>query len=173
MLSCVLDIDIINLLATRFFFFLRMPLVACFSCLHRLHFSRACLRAWDWLHVSRACHRLHVPPLPLATFQTFCSVTQGVLCKPLLLAARGGHKDIVEFLLEKGASPTEEDTVKLNTRLINPFIVNFNPHLIFPDNIKTFSSRQLKGVKKFVHEDIFVMKHEILRTCVKEMYDSK
>lgn len=109
----------------------------------------------------------------LASFQTFCSVTQGVLCKPLLLAARGGHKDIVEFLLEKGASPTEEDTVKLSTRLINPFIVNFNPHLIFPDNIKTFSSRQLKGVKQFVHEDIFVMKHKILRTCLKEMYDSK
>ena len=40
-------------------------------------------------------------------------VLQGVLCKPLLLAARGGHKEIVEYLLEKGASPTEEDTVKL------------------------------------------------------------
>ena len=40
-------------------------------------------------------------------------VSQGVLCKPLLLAARGGHKEIVEYLLEKGASPTEEDTVKL------------------------------------------------------------
>ena len=39
-------------------------------------------------------------------------VLQGVLCKPLLLAARGGYKDIVEFLLQNGASPTEEDTVK-------------------------------------------------------------
>ena len=67
------------------------------------------------VQVSSACHgRLHFPRLPLPTFQTFCSVSQGVLCKPLLLAARGGHKDIVEFLLEKGASPTEEDTVKLD-----------------------------------------------------------
>lgn len=39
-----------------------------------------------------------------------CSSDKGVLCKPLLLAARGGYKDIVEFLLQNGASPTEEDT---------------------------------------------------------------
>ncbi|XP_068748124.1 serine/threonine-protein phosphatase 6 regulatory ankyrin repeat subunit B-like isoform X2 [Montipora capricornis] len=38
-----------------------------------------------------------------------CSSDKGVLCKPLLLAARGGHKEIVEYLLESGASPTEED----------------------------------------------------------------
>ena len=54
---------------------------------------------------------------------------------------------MVEFLLEKGASPTEEDTVKLNTRLINPFIVTINPLLIFPGIIKTFPRRQLKRVK--------------------------
>ncbi|KAK2558333.1 Ankyrin-1 [Acropora cervicornis] len=38
-----------------------------------------------------------------------CSVDKGVLCKPLLLAAQGGHKEIVEYLLQSGASPTEED----------------------------------------------------------------
>ena len=51
----------------------------------------------------------------LSCYESFSDVVflpQGVLCKPLLLAARGGHKDIVEYLLQKGASPTEEDTVK-------------------------------------------------------------
>ena len=38
-------------------------------------------------------------------------VWQGVLCKPLLLAATGGHTEVVEFLLESGGSPTEEDMV--------------------------------------------------------------
>ena len=98
---------IIPALATDCTWFPRLPQVTFFPPLSPL------LRLI--VQVSSACHgRLHFPRLPLPAFQTFCSVSQGVLCKPLLLAARGGHKDIVEFLLEKGASPTEEDTVKLD-----------------------------------------------------------
>lgn len=131
----------------------RMRLITCFPRMSQLTFFPALATDCTWfprlpqvtffpplspllrliVQVSSACHgRLHFPRLPLPTFQTFCSVSQGVLCKPLLLAARGGHKDIVEFLLEKGASPTEEDTVKLKTRLINLFTVTINPLLIFP-----------------------------------------
>lgn len=106
-------------LATRYMVFPRLPLATCFS--------RACHTGYMFFFPALATAYMFFPSLALchmllntsrfwyrflltSLFNIF--LRQGVLCKPLLLAARGGHKDIVEFLLQKGASPTEEDTVK-------------------------------------------------------------